>query len=205
MMKKYSLLMYVGLLIAILGLAAVTRQAPAVTQAADFGMVLPENYREDFALYLVVDRPDRTVRHLYTAPEVVAALQAGEDIPYGAQLIIETYDARTDIFGNLVLDNEGRYTAGDMQPNVHMIEKRSDWTLAELPSPIGVIDWNFGSFDAQSQLPSTENRNDCMSCHHSGALSRDFVFSRRILEDYTPEEDVPYIYCALEGRADCIR
>lgn len=209
MMKKYLPVFYIVVLLAFLAFAAINRPEPEIVAelapVADFGMTLPENYREEFELYLVVDRPDETVRHLYAAPWVVDALDAGENVPFGAQVIIETWDAETDIFGNLRRDNRGRLLAGEMQPNIHMMEKQDDWTIEELPSPVGVIDWNFGSFDAETMLPSTENRNDCMTCHDGGAFRRDFLFSRPLLQDYVEENDVQYLFCSLSGRSNCIR
>ncbi|MCB9460851.1 MAG: cytochrome P460 family protein [Anaerolineaceae bacterium] len=205
MMKKYLPLIYAGLVIGLLMLAAATQQPkPAPASVPNFGMTLPDNYRDEFSLYLVVDRPDRTVRFVYAAPDVVEAVQAGEEIPYGARLIIETYDAQTDLVGNVLRDSTGHLIAGTMQPNIHMIEKRDDWTVQQLPTPIGVIDWNFGSFDAQSYLPSTENRNDCLTCHDNGAFRRDFVFSRPLLEDFVSEGEVQYLYCRFPGRGNCI-
>ncbi|MCA9894182.1 MAG: hypothetical protein KC615_14430, partial [Anaerolineae bacterium] len=106
MMKKYLPLIYAGLVIGLLMLAAATQQPkPAPASVPNFGMTLPDNYRDEFALYLVVDRPDRTVRFVYAAPDVVEAVQAGEEIPYGARLIIETYDDQTDLGGKVLGDN----------------------------------------------------------------------------------------------------
>ena len=205
MMKKFLPLIYAGLVIGLLVLAALTQQPkPAPANVPNFGMTLPANYRDDFSLYLVIDRPDHTVRHVYAAPDVVAAVAAGEEIPYGTQIIIETYDAQADLLGNPLRGSDGHYVAGAMQPNIHMIEKRDDWTVNQLPTPIGVIDWNFGSFDAQSMLPSTENRNDCLPCHDNGAFRRDFVFSRPLLEDFVSEGEVQYLFCRLPGRGNCI-
>ncbi|MAU08455.1 MAG: hypothetical protein CL607_01440 [Anaerolineaceae bacterium] len=205
MMKKFLPLIYAGLVIGLLVLAALTQQPkPAPANVPNFGMTLPANYRDDFSLYLVIDRPDHTVRHVYAAPDVVAAVAAGEEIPYGTQIIIETYDAQADLLGNPLRGSDGHYVAGAMQPNIHMIEKRDDWTVNQLPTPIGVIDWNFGSFDAQSMLPSTENRNDCLTCHDNGAFRRDFVFSRPLLEDFVSEGEVQYLFCRLPGRGNCI-
>ncbi|GAB5494198.1 MAG: hypothetical protein Phog2KO_44130 [Phototrophicaceae bacterium] len=210
MMKKYLPLIYIGIIVLFLFFASLTRSEPEVVlpvaTVADFGMSLPENYREDFILYLVVDRVDHTVRHIYADPSALEAIEADEELPYGTQIIIETWDAQRDFFGNLQYDSDGHLVAGEMRPNIHMMEKRIDWTNEQLASPIGVIDWNFGSFDSVTMLASTENRNDCLTCHDGGAFRRDFVFSRQVIEDFVNDEsEVQYLYCSLPERGNCIR
>jgi len=167
-------------------------------------MTLPANYRDTFQLYLIVDRPDETVRFLYIRPDILATLQSNQPLPYGSQLIIETYHARQDADGNLLYDSNGHLIAGEMFPNVHMMEKRDNWTIEELPSPIGVIDWNFTSFDARTMRPSDENRNDCLTCHDSSAFRRDLTFSRPIIERYLATGKVQYLFCNRINRGNCI-
>lgn len=211
MMKKLLPLFYIVIIGLVLLFTALSQPEPEIIQARDtaaidFGMSFPENYRDDYVLYLIVDRPDRTVRHVYAAPQVIEAVEVDEAIPYDSQIVIETFDAQTDFVGNAQRDRQGHFIAGAMRPNVHVMEKRDDWTIEQLPSPVGVIEWNFGSFDANTMLPSTENRNDCMTCHDSGAFRRDFVFSRRFIEQYVADGyEVQYLYCGLTGRANCIR
>lgn len=210
MMKKFLPLIYIGLIALFLFVASMTRSEPEIVlplaDVADFGMTLPDNYREEFILYLVVDRVDDTVRHIYADPSAIDAIEADEELPFGTRIIIETWDAQRDLFGNLQRDSDGHLVAGEMRPNIHMMEKRDDWTNAQLASPIGVIDWNFGSFDSASMLPSLENRNDCMTCHDGGAFRRDFVFSRRIIEAYVNDDsEVQYVFCSRPRRANCIR
>lgn len=211
MNKKFLPLIYIGIIGAVLFFAAMTRSEPEIVLPladvpADFGMSLPENYREDFVLYLTVDRIDDTVRHIYAHPSAIDAIEADEELPFGTQIIIETWDAERDFLGNVRRDAEGHFIAGEMQANIHMMEKQDDWTIEQLPSPIGVIDWNFGSFDSTTRMPSTENRNDCMTCHDGGAFRRDFVFSRQVIETFVNTgEETQYLYCSLPRRGNCIR
>jgi ribosomal protein S14 len=207
-MKKYrSPLLYLCLIVAVLVIAALNRKpAPELSLVgAPVPMAIPVSYRENFSLYLVVDRPDATVRHIYVHPDTIVAIQAGEGIPYGTQVVIEAYHAQKDVFGIIQRDENGHYLAGEMFPQIHMMEKRDDWTVDDLPSPIGVIDWNFASFNTDSYLPSTENRNDCMTCHDANAFRRDFVISRVYLENYAATGEAQYLYCNLPDRANCIR
>lgn len=209
MFKKFLALIYVGLLVIILVFASMTRSEPEIVAVPvdipDFGMTFPENYREDFVLYLVIDRVDDTVRHIFASPGAINAVENGEELPFGTQIVIETWDAERDIFGNLKRDSEGHLVAGQLRPNIHVMEKQPDWTVQQLPSPVGVIDWNFGSFDSESYRPSAENRNDCLTCHDGGAFRRDFVFSRSLIENFVLAGEVQYLYCRLPERGNCIR
>jgi hypothetical protein len=206
MLKKFLPLLYIGLIVLVLAFTAMTRSEPEIvtplSAVPDFGMQFPENYREEFVLYLVVERIDQTVRNVYIHPDAIAALQANEELPYGTQIVIETWDARPD-YGNFVADR--RYVPQALRPNIHVMEKRENWTVQDLPSPVGVIDWNFGSFDRETFLPSSENRNDCLTCHDGGAFRRDFVFSHIFIDAFVASGDIQYLYCSLPERANCIR
>lgn len=208
-LKKFLPFIYVGIIALVLVSTAMTRPEPEiitpVADVPDFGMTFPENYRDEFVLYLVVDRIDLTVRNVFAHPDAVAAITAGEELPFGTQIVIETWDAHTNFTGNARLDSEGHFIPDVMRPNVHVMEKRATWTVEDLPSPVGVIDWNFGSFDAGTMRPSDENRNDCLTCHDGGAFRRDFVFSRTILESFTQNNDVQYLFCNRPRRGNCIR
>jgi hypothetical protein len=206
MMKQYLPLLYIALLIGVLAFAAMNRRVPS-EQAISISVErlrLPENYREAFELYMIVDRPDATVRFLYLRPDALLNLQAGDPLPFGTQFIIETYHAQTDAQGNLLHDTDGHLIAGDMLPNIHMMEKRADWTIEELPSPIGVIDWNFASFVAETALASDENRNDCLTCHDSAAFQRDLIFSRHVVDQYNRTDEPQYLFCNRINRGNCI-
>ncbi|MGB7338926.1 MAG: cytochrome P460 family protein [Phototrophicaceae bacterium] len=210
MLKRYLPLLYLMVIVSILGYAMFTRPEPEIitpiADVPDFGMAFPDNYRETFIRYLVVDRIDDTVRHIYAHPDAIAAVEAGADLPYGTQIIIETWDAQRDVFGIARRDGAGHLIPATMRPNLHMMEKRANWTTDQLPSPVGVIDWNFASFDVNTMLPSIENRNDCLTCHDGGAFRRDFVFSRSIIEAFINADHVEqYFFCSLPNRGNCIR
>lgn len=210
MMKKFLAPLYILCLIAFLWLAMATRPEPQIELVLtlsdeDFGMQLPADYRQTFVHYMTVDRPDQTIRLLYAHPTALDAVERGEALPFGSQFIIETWDAALDMFGNVRRDADGHLIAETLRPNVHMMEKRANWTIEQLPTAIGVIDWNFGSFEAESLLPTDENRNDCMTCHDSGAFRRDFIFSHRVIADYLAEERPQYLYCRAIARGNCIR
>jgi hypothetical protein len=207
MNKRFFPLIYLILMVVVLLIAAMNRRQPPEIAAVGepVPMSVPTNYRQTFTLYLIVDRPDAVVRFVYAHPDTITALEAGEAIPYGTQIVIEAYHAQRDVLGNILRDENGHYLAGEIFPQIHMMEKRDDWTVEDLPSPVGVIDWNFASFNTDGYLPSTENRNDCLTCHDNAAFRRDLVFSRIYLEAYAETGDVQYLYCNLPERANCIR
>lgn len=209
MIKRYLPLLYIIILIAVLAFAAMNRTELPVEQEAIFvatgSMSLPENYQDEFVLYMVVDRIDATVRFLYVRPDVLLTIGTGDPLPFGTQIIIETYHAQTDSQGNVLKDENGHFIAGELFPNVHMMEKRDDWTVEELPSPIGAIDWNFASFVTETNLASDENRNDCMACHDAAAFRRDLIFSRRVLDRYALTDDLQYLFCNRPRRGNCIQ
>ncbi|MEM9955723.1 MAG: cytochrome P460 family protein [Chloroflexota bacterium] len=211
MFKKYLPILYILIIVGVFAYAVMTRPEPEIVVTSesvptiDVGIDFPENYQDTFVRYLVVDRIDDTVRHIYINPEALLAIEAGDELPYGTQVIIETWDAQTDVFGNVRRDSEGHLIESVMHPNLHIMEKQPDWTIQELPSPVGVIEWNFASFDVNTMLPSTENRNDCLTCHDGGAFRRDFVFSRFIIEEYVDNPEAPqYLFCRLPRRSNCI-
>lgn len=208
MMKKYLPLAYILMLILVLLFAAMNRgELPArsdSTYVLTGAMRLPANYREHFTLYMTVDRPDATVRLLYIRSDVLENLDPTASLPYGTQIIIETYHARTDSQGNLLHDDNGHLLAGEMFPNIHMMEKRNNWTIEELPSPVGIIDWNFASFVAETSLPSDENRNDCLTCHDTNAFRRDLTFSRSLIDRFKATDEIQYLFCNRNNRGNCI-
>jgi Cytochrome P460 len=206
MTKRFLPLFYIVILVAVLAFAALNQIVPSeqIIFVPTGNMTLPPNYKNDFTRYMVIDRIDATVRFLYVRPNVLAIIEAGEPLPFGAQIIIETYQAQTDSQGNVLRGENGRLIAGEMFPNVHMMEKRDDWTVEQLPSPVGAIDWNFVSFVGETGLRSDENRNDCMACHDSGAFRRDLLFSRPVLDRFKLTDDLQYLFCNRPERGNCI-
>jgi cytochrome P460 len=206
MTKRFLPLFYMAILVAVLAFAALNQIVPSeqIIFVPTGNMTLPPNYENDFTRYMVIDRIDATVRFLYVRPDVLANIESGEPLPFGAQIIIETYQAQTDSQGNVLRDENGRLIAGEMFPNVHMMEKRDDWTVEQLPSPVGAIDWNFVSFVGETGLRSDENRNDCMACHDSGAFRRDLIFSRPVLDRFKLTDDLQYLFCNRPERGNCI-
>ncbi len=188
MMKRIpTFTYYIGALLLVLLIAATT--APPSSQQLQPApgqptlMTLPADYRETFVLYAAVDRVDNVTRRLYIEPNALAQWVRGDPLPDGTQLIIEVYDVRMGLNGLPLQDDLGRLIPTQIGGNIHMAEKRSTWELQELATSSRVGDWNFASFDAVTFESSSENVNDCFTCHDT-AHQRDFVFSRPLLAQF---------------------
>lgn len=207
MMKRIPTpLFYFGALLLVLLIAAATSRPGEMTSAElppnPTLMTLPADYRETFVLYAAVDRVDNVTRRLYIEPDALAQWMRGEPLPDGTQIIIEVYDVRQGITGTPLLDDERRFIPTQISGNIHMAEKRSTWELQDLATSSRVGDWNFASFDPVTFDSTSENVNDCFTCHDT-AHPRDFVFSRPLLAEFIATGEVQHRYCSRPRRAAC--
>jgi len=197
-------ILYVGALLLVLAIAVATSTTaePETEPPLPTMMTLPEDYRETFVWYASVDRVDNVTRRLYIEPNALAQWMRGEPLPEGTQFIIEVYDVRQGLSGTPLLDDMGQMIPTEISGNIHMAEKRSTWELQDLATSSRVGDWNFASFDPVTFESTSENVNDCFTCHDT-AHRRDFIFSRPLLEDYVEDGEVEHIYCGRPRRAAC--
>lgn len=197
-------ILYIGAVLLILAVAIATAPAaePDPEPPLPTMMTLPEDYRERFILYASVDRVDHVTRRLYIEPDALAQWMQGDPLPDGTQFIIEVYDVRLGLNGAPLLDNFGNMIPTEISGNIHMAEKRSTWELQDLATSSRVGDWNFASFDPVTFESTSENVNDCFTCHDT-AHQRDFIFSRTLLADYVETGEVEHVYCGRPRRAAC--
>lgn len=192
------LLLYVLVLSGVLltaGVVARTQPEPDPIPPRTGQIILPDNYRETFVRYLTVDRSDDLTRDLYIHPDILTQLERGEPLPEGTQIVIEAY--RGTWQGD-------RLVKQDIEPFIHVAEKRSNWSLTELPVSSHVGDWNFASFESDTRQPSTENLTDCFNCHDDAAsITQDFVFSRRAIDQFALTGDPLYQFCPRPDRIRC--
>lgn len=207
MRRPLTPLLYIGALLLVLLIAAVTaNEAEPVQEEAlpprPTLISLPTDYRETFVLYAAVDRVDNVTRRLYIEPGALAQWMRGEPLPDGTQLVIEVYDVRLGLNGLPLLDAERQMIPTQISGNIHVAEKRSTWELQDLATSARVGDWNFASFDPVTFQSTSENVNDCFTCHDT-AHRRDFVFSRPLLSAYVESGEIQHRYCDLPLRAAC--
>jgi hypothetical protein len=201
-------LLYIIGLVTVLGFAALNRPAAepvTLTQTRTSPMSIPANYQETFVQYLTVDRSDGTVRHIYIQPQVLENLQQGEPLPVGTQIIIEAYTAERNIAGLYRRDSSNRLIAGEMFTTIHAAEKRTEWSPEAIAAATPLNGWNFETFDSVTLQPAFENRNDCFTCHDASAFRRDFIFTRRIIDEFVASNGTAqYFFCNRPDRAPCL-
>src|SRR4029078_6797631 len=108
----------------------------------------------DFAkgvLYTTVDRPDnKQYRELYSTPEAIAALKAGQPIPSGTVLTLVQYKAVLNAAGDPEKDANGRFMKGDLI-GYAVMEKRTGWGT-EYPDEIRNGEWEYQAFKADKTV-----------------------------------------------------
>lgn len=164
-------------------------------------IVLPMNFRESLVHYATVDRVDAMSRNLYISPEAVDAVLAGEPIPENTLIVIEAYQAATDGDGTPLRDNE-RLVQGDIDPEIHVGERRSTWLIEDLAASSHLGGWNFAAFDSTTLRRNVSTLNDCFSCHDA-ASQREFIFTRSLIRAYGTTGEVQYRFCGRPGRQIC--
>src|SRR5499426_4530551 len=89
-------------------------------------VAFPENYAKG-VLYTTVDRADnKQFRELYTTPEAIAAVKAGQPIPSGSVITLVQHKAKLDADGNPEKDANGRFIKAELV-GYTVMEKRSGW------------------------------------------------------------------------------
>ena len=134
----------------------------------------PENYAKG-VLYTTVDRADnKQYRELYSTPEAIAAVKAGQPIPSGTVLTLVQYKAKLDAAGNPEKDANGRFIKGDLLAYTVM-EKRTGWGT-EYPDDVRNGEWEYQAFKADKTVNDKAVLKNCFTCHKPYD-KQDFVFS----------------------------
>jgi hypothetical protein len=137
-------------------------------------IAFPETYAKG-VLYTTVDRPDnKQYRELYSTPEAIAALKAGQPIPSGTVLTLVQYKAVLDAAGEPDKDANGRFKKGDLI-GYGVMEKRTGWG-AEYPDDMRNGEWEYQAFKADKTVNDKANLKACFTCHKP-LDKQDFVFS----------------------------
>lgn len=164
-MKVFILLSTSALAIVSLGVGA---------RAAGDNVKFPENYAKG-VLYTTVDRADnKQYRELYSTPEAIAALKAGQPIPSGTVLTLVQYKAKLDASGQPEKDSNGRFIKGELVAYTVM-EKRTGWGSEYAPE-IRNGEWEYQAFKADKSVNDKAKLTNCFTCHRP-LDKQDFVFS----------------------------
>ena len=159
-------------IVATLAVAAVT--LTVAVRAGGEKIAFPENYAKG-VLYTTVDRADnKQYRELYTTPEAIAAVKAGQPIPSGSVITLVQHKAKLDANGNPEKDANGRFIKGELI-GYTVMEKRSGWG-SEYPDEIRNGEWEYQVFKSDKTVNDKANLKNCFTCHKP-LDKQDFVFS----------------------------
>ncbi len=137
-------------------------------------VAFPDNYAKG-VLYTTVDRPDnKQYRELYSTPEAIAALKAGQPIPSGTVLTLVQFKAVLNAAGEPEKDANGRFMKGDLI-GYTVMEKRAGWG-AEYAEDIRNGEWEYQAFKADKTPNDKAVLKNCFTCHKP-LDKQDFVFS----------------------------
>jgi hypothetical protein len=162
-------------LLHVLSVAALAAVSLTVTvRAGGDKIAFPENYAKG-VLYTTVDRPDnKQYRELFSTPEAIAALKAGQPIPSGTVLTLVQYKAVVNAAGDPEKDANGRFMKGDLI-GYAVMEKRAGWGT-EYADDMRNGEWEYQAFKADKTVNDKANLKACFTCHKP-LDKQDFVFS----------------------------
>ncbi|MEQ9501618.1 MAG: cytochrome P460 family protein [Deltaproteobacteria bacterium] len=159
------------------------RSPASVTAAPNGGdptkVTYPADYESTFTFTTTVDKASNNqVRDVY-ANDAAIGSAASEVLARGSVLVMEVYGAQLDMDGNPVLDENGRYTRGELAV-VAVSEKLEGNGQYRPDSRNG--EWEYAFFS-----PSGEGLNpdaDCFGCHlENTGTATDFIFTRDALSN----------------------
>ncbi|MGH2543425.1 MAG: cytochrome P460 family protein [Ardenticatenaceae bacterium] len=145
---------------------------------------LPEDYQNAFTLFYEFDRPDnRTARVVYANDEATsitqetieaASVQPDEPFPYGSILVMEVYRTQRDEEGNVVLDENGRFTRDELS-GIFVMRKEPGFGAKYGAQRNG--EWEYTAYRADgTPLVPPEATGSCAGCHVEAGQGRDWVF-----------------------------
>src|SRR5262249_30422115 len=137
-------------------------------------VAFPENYAKG-VLYTTVDRADnKQFRELYTTPEAIAAVKAGQPIPSGSVITLVQHKAKLDADGNPEKDANGRFIKGELV-GYTVVKKRSGGGR-EHREGMRKGGGESRAFKADKTENNKPNLKICSPCHKP-LEKQDFVFS----------------------------
>jgi plastocyanin len=169
------------------------RPAPAEDRVG-----FPEGYQSTYQTLFVLDRPDnKQVRVIYGNDQAAAARPG--DFPYGSILVMETYRAKEDEAGEVVLDPSGRYQR-DTLTGIFVMRKEPGFGAGYEMNRTG--EWEYVAFRPDKSYATTaRNSAPCAVCHTDAGGTRDWVFRANLYFDHASGAvPVPPAGLAAAGR-----
>lgn len=151
----------------------------------------PENYQENYQLLYVFDRADNVQVRVICGNDAAASAKAGEPLPYGSILVMETWRARRDDDGKPVLDDNGRFIREELG-GIFIMRKEPGFGEAYEEQRSG--EWEYVAFRPdQSYQSPPERTNSCAACHQIADEGKDFVFRLDLYSDPETASQPPEI------------
>ena len=137
-------------------------------------VAFPANYENRLVRYHVIDFPDRgQVRHYWADPASVEAAKAGGDLPGGAVILVEVYEARLGPDGEPVAGEDGHFEPGELALYTAMQKIAAGG--AGVPGIYANGNWRYALFETNRTHRET-NEAKCLACHKPED-ERDYVFT----------------------------
>ncbi len=122
---------------------------------------LPENYREAFFLYVMVDCPNsQIIRKMYVDRKSLSAIATTQKVPDNTTIVMETHSARFQS-GRLVPVQLSNVFIREKQPGSNADADNGRW-LSGWYSPSGSL--------------VSDNQSSCIACHRM-VRDRDYLFT----------------------------
>ena len=158
--------------------------ALAPASAGPDKIAFPTGYQAGWVLLGTLDRYDnKTVRRLYMNPEAFEAAKAGQPMPDGTYLVLDSRSAKLGPDSQPLRDDNGRFIADDKVTSVAAQQKRKGWG-GEYPDNLRNGDWEYSVFTADGTRRPDLNTQACFGCHKPREAN-DFTFiAKRVVDDY---------------------
>lgn len=134
----------------------------------------PTNYRSRLVKYHVIDFPERNqVRHYWVNPESIEAAKAGRDLPGGAIILTEVFEARLGPGGEPLTGTDDHFQAGDL--TLYTAMQKIAAGGAQVPDIYANGNWRYALFET-NRTHREANEAKCLACHKP-EVEKDYVFT----------------------------
>ncbi len=172
-------------------------------------IVYPNDFRRTMSLYTTIDRADGKVYEIFINRTALETWRTERRLPHGTQFVIESFSAGRNANGQLLRNARGRLVKGASDNEIHVSEKRTDWTGSEQMTTGNVFGtptqngrWRMAAFDPRDGRSVSVNVAECHQCHQD-ARAEDFILSRGLLDGFARSNQPSYISFSCGQREIC--